>query len=142
MKYLVTLICLFLCSCVTAQSKDGIYKSDASSFRQNYFLVKEGARFTLYGWEQDLNGDTIFYKTAATRCSNNYLSFEKFHFSKVPVTKKTISRFVPDKSIILGQYLLHRHFADMRFTKRHISVAAIKDGYDGRADGFRFNYIQ
>lgn len=142
MKYLVTFICILLCSPVIAQSKDGIYKSDASSFRQNFFLVKKGNSLTLYGWEQEMNGDTIYYRSAATLSKKNYLTFEKFDFSKSPVTEKTINQFQPDKTIHFETFLLHRHFGDIQFSKKYISAGALKDPYDGRVDGFRFSYIQ
>lgn len=120
---------------------NGIYKSSHQSYRTDYFLIVDKEEVIFYGWEV-LEKDTLYFRSTAKFNSNTHLSFNKFEFQKEKVTENTLNTFIPNDSLNMPSFLLHRHLMDFSTLNGNISLKATKDIYDSRFDTFTFDKVK
>ena len=140
---------------VFGQIPNGVYESDKSSHRDNFYLVIENTKATLYAWEISLNKDTLYYCSTTTIDTTGYLDFKSYQLefkfydlSKKKYVKSNLRGFKPNKKLTgltnrdekqeVFTSMLYSTFVIFNVEKDKVELQAIKDTYLSRADKFTF----
>lgn len=125
----------------TGKNLDGIYRSTPGSFRQNFFIQISSDSISIYGWENEMRADTVWFraKVKHTLYQNGQYMMDVVHFdfSHQPTTLANLHHFTPDKSIAVDEISLHQSFFGKPEQGKFL-LQATKHIYDSRADSFEF----
>lgn len=142
MKIFFLIFLTFFYFSAKAQLPTGNYASSGSSFRTNYFLMVERDSVTLFGWETTIANDTIYFKSTCKNSSANSLTFTVFKFTKSKLNQNNFQDFISEPDLSVESFLLHKYLFNFEIVGKKILLAATKDSYDSRADGFEFVQIK